>query len=319
VAATATYTVLTITAYVVAHLPPFGPGPVEPVGLVLVVVGGLGALAVCSSKVRARHRARRVRAAADTTRQTVLRPLPPVWAGLEQAAVHTAADETARIGGDFYDIQPSPHGTRPVLGDVQGKGLDAVACAAALVGSFREDAAHERDLVDVAVRMDQRPRRHQEYVHALGGNENERFATAVLAQFPPVTATDRHATTVELVDCGHLTPLAVTPDRIRPLAGESALPLGMFELTGARPVGRSLSPAADETLLLYSDGVAEARDDNGEFHPLREDLAAALREDPGLAEPRRLVAHVRSAAARHAGGRLADDTTVLAVRRASTR
>ncbi|MER7538763.1 SpoIIE family protein phosphatase [Streptomyces sp. NPDC097704] len=93
----------------------------------------------------------------------------------------------------------------------------------------------------------------------------------------------------------------------------------MFELTGARPVGRSLSPAADETLLLYSDGVAEARDGNGDFHPLREDLAAALREDPGLTEPRRLVAHVRSAAALHAGGRLADDTTVLAVRRASTR
>ncbi|MFC9396881.1 SpoIIE family protein phosphatase [Streptomyces sp. NPDC057027] len=47
------------------------------------------------------------------------------------------------------------------------------------------------------------------------------------------------------------------------------MPLGMFELTGARPVDRSLSPAAGETLLLYSDGVAEARDGNGEFPAAR--------------------------------------------------
>ncbi|MFE9817373.1 SpoIIE family protein phosphatase [Streptomyces sp. NPDC005773] len=71
----------------------------------------------------------------------MLRPLPSHWAGLDQAASYTAADVAARVGGDFYDIQPSPHGTRLVLGDVQGKVLGAVSTASVLAGSFREAAS----------------------------------------------------------------------------------------------------------------------------------------------------------------------------------
>ncbi|MFF9194439.1 PP2C family protein-serine/threonine phosphatase [Streptomyces sp. NPDC014779] len=301
---TAAYAVLTLAAFVALHS--------TASGLALILVSGLGAVAVCCARLRAVRRAARTREVADTTWRTVLRPLPQGWGGLEHAAAYTTADVAARVGGDFYDIQPSAHGTRLVLGDVQGKGLDAVACAAALVGSFREAAAHERELAGVALRMDGRLRRHQEYVRALGGDETERFATAALLHFPPTGADAARA--VDLVNCGHLTPLAVSAAGVRPLTGEPALPLGLLSLADSPPSATRFILAPGETLLLCSDGVTEARDAHGAFYPLHEDLAGALRSDPALAAPDALVRHVRTAAAAHAAGGLADDTTVLAVR-----
>ncbi|MDF3149998.1 serine/threonine-protein phosphatase, partial [Streptomyces sp. T21Q-yed] len=49
--------------------------------------------------------------------------------------------------------------------------------------------------------------------------------------------------------------------------------------------------------------------------PLADEVAAAIAADPGLAQPRRLVAFVRERTLRHCGGHLDDDTTVFAVRR----
>lgn len=116
---------------------------------VLVLVGGALSVLAASVRVRAERRMLHMMNIAETTRRTVLRPLPPRWGGLDHAAVYLAADAEARVGGDFYDIQPGPHGTRVLLGDVQGKGLGAVEAAAALLGTFREAAYHEADLATV--------------------------------------------------------------------------------------------------------------------------------------------------------------------------
>ncbi|MET8469072.1 PP2C family protein-serine/threonine phosphatase [Streptomyces sp. NPDC006422] len=207
------------------------------------------------------RRADHIREIAETTRRTVLRPLPSYWAGLEQAAAYTKAD-----------------------------------------------------LRDVALRMDQRLRRHQVHVRALGGDESERFATAALINVPTHDAAEGRDIDVELVNCGHLTPLAVGPDGVRTLTGDATLPLGMLGLTGETPASDLVPVRAGETLLLVSDGVTEARDADGAFYPLSDDLTSALRDDPALSEPRRLVRYVRAAAARHAANGLTDDTTVLAVR-----
>jgi hypothetical protein len=313
--ATVAYAVLTVLVHaLVAGAQPSG-ALTGLAGFLLVAISAAGAVFASAARLSVLRQTDHIREIAETTRRTVLRPLPSSWAGLEQAAVYTTADTAARVGGDFYDIQPSPYGTRLVLGDVQGKGLDAVSCASALVGSFREAAFHEQDLTDVAVRMDQRLRRHQQLATALGGDEAERFATAALINVPTDTPPGPLGTEVELVNCGHLDPLAVGPHGVRELTGRADLPLGLLGLTGAAPARTRVTLRPDETLLLVSDGVTEARDADGAFYPLTEDLTAALRTDPALAEPRRLVRHVRAAAARHAAQGLTDDTTVLAVRR----
>ncbi|MFJ3663339.1 PP2C family protein-serine/threonine phosphatase [Streptomyces sp. NPDC090119] len=283
---------------------------------VLLAFGG--ALAVIASVVRVRRERQglHMRDIAETTRRTVLRPLPPNWAGLEHAGVYLAADVDARVGGDFYDIQPSPHGTRVLLGDVQGKGLGAVETAAALLGTFREAAYHEPDLETVADRLEVRMCRHRGHTAALGQYDGDRFATALLLGFPP-DAPD----VVEMINFGHDPPLAVGPHGVRPLPGGERLPIGFGDLTADLAPGGEEVPACrerlgtDETLLMVTDGVTEARDRAGEFYPLARDVARAVAADPGRAAPRRLVRRVREGVLRHTRGRLGDDTTVFAVRR----
>ncbi|MEV0846186.1 PP2C family protein-serine/threonine phosphatase [Streptomyces sp. NPDC049954] len=280
----------------------------------LVVAGSVVSVAACAFRLRDARYVSHMQAVAETTRSTVLRPLPAHWAGMDHAAVYLAADTEARVGGDFYDIQPSPYGTRVIVGDVQGKGLNAVTAAAAILGSFREWGFHERDLTVAARHLETRMRRYQRYVHAMGQDHSDRFATAALVGFPPpgLAAGD----TVELVDFGHEPPLAVGPRGVRELETVPALPLGLGALLDEAPVMVRIALAEDETLLLVTDGVTEARDRSGTFFPLRERLAEAMARDPLLAAPGLLVRLVRDETLRHTHGRLTDDTTVLAVRRA---
>ncbi|MFJ9021098.1 PP2C family protein-serine/threonine phosphatase [Streptomyces sp. NPDC102259] len=293
---------------------------------VLVLVGGALSVLAASVRVRGERRMLHMMHIAETTRRTVLRPLPSPWGGLDHAAVYLAADADARVGGDFYDIQPGPHGTRVLLGDVQGKGLGAVDAAAALLGTFREAAYHEADLATVAGRLETRMRRHRAHTAALGRPDGDRFATAVLIGFPGrgrgsagesgVAVGEQGM--VEIVGFGHEPTLAVGgTEGVRALPNGEGLPLGLGELVaqddGPPPVLR-VAVAPGETLLLVTDGVTEARDDAGEFYPLAEEVAAALARDPRTAEPGRLVAFVRDRTLRHCRGRLADDTTVFAVR-----
>ncbi|MEV5987170.1 PP2C family protein-serine/threonine phosphatase [Streptomyces sp. NPDC052051] len=280
-------------------------------GFILVVVGGALAVLACVVRVRGERRMVHMQDLVEITRHTVLRPLPDGWGGLDQAAVYLAADSVARVGGDFYDIQPGPQGTRVVLGDVQGKGLGAVTAALALLGTFREAAYHEPALDVLAQRLELRMERHVRYRVGLGYQDDPRFTTLVLVAFPPADSSY-----VEVVNFGHEPPLVVAPDGVRALPPGDGLPLGLADLSdeGLPPV-RRVPLAPGETLLLVTDGVSEARDAAGEFFPLLEQVAEAVAEDPRAVEPGPLVRLVRDGTLRHCAGYLDDDTAILAVRR----
>ncbi|MEV6167895.1 PP2C family protein-serine/threonine phosphatase [Streptomyces sp. NPDC051954] len=309
---TAAYALLATIVYPIADNAWPNEYQAGPADFFLVAVGGVLAVLACAVRVRGERRMLHMRDVAETTRRTVLRPLPPGWGGLEHAAVYLTADVEARVGGDFYDIQPGPHGTRVLLGDVQGKGLGAVEAAAALLCTFREAGYHEPDLATVADRLEVRMLRHGAHVSALGRADGDRFATAVL-----LGLSEREPDTVRSVVFAHEPPLLVGPDGVRALPPGDTLPLGLSTLAPAQgppPVHR-VTLAPGETLLLTTDGVTEARDSDGEFYPLTTEVARAVADDPRTVEPRRLVDFVREGVLRHCGGHLADDTTVFAVRR----
>ncbi|MDT0613291.1 PP2C family protein-serine/threonine phosphatase [Streptomyces lancefieldiae] len=280
-------------------------------GLVLVVLGGFIAVLAAAVRVGGEQRMLHMRDIADTTRRTVLRQHPAGWGGLDHAAAYLSSDTEARVGGDFYDIQPGPHGTRVLLGDVQGKGLGAVEAAAALLGTFREAAYHESDLATVAERLETRMRRHRELTARLGRSDGDRFATAVLVGFRPDLPD-----AVDVVDFGHEPPVAAGPGGVRTLPVVGGLPLGMSDLVPGQAVTVCRPAlAADETLLLVTDGVTECRDSEGCFYRHADDITRAIAADPSDTAPARLVALVREGTLRHCRGRLSDDTTVFAVRR----
>ncbi|MFG3106353.1 PP2C family protein-serine/threonine phosphatase [Streptomyces tendae] len=313
---TAVFAMLSVVVYLLADMVWKHREETGLAGLMLVVLGGAIAVVAAGFRVGGERRMLHMRDIADTTRRTVLRPLPVGFGGMDHAAVYLSADSEARVGGDFYDIQPGPHGTRVLVGDVQGKGLGAVETAAALLGTFREAGYHEPDLATVAERLEIRMVRHRAHTAALGRSDGDRFATAVLIGFSPGLPD-----VVEAVVFGHEPPMAVGPRGVRVLPVVGGLPLGMAELA---PTGRSGTPpvhrlrlAEDETLLLVTDGVTEARDPAGVFYRPADDIAPAVAADARSAAPTRLVSLVRDGTLRHCRGRVADDTTVFAVRRTS--
>ncbi|MFE1203246.1 PP2C family protein-serine/threonine phosphatase [Streptomyces sp. NPDC058762] len=311
VRSTAVFAVLALVVYVLADTVWKHRAETGLPGLVLVLVGGFVAVVAAAFRVAGERRMLHMRDVAETTRRTVLRALPDGFGGLEHAAVYLSADSDARVGGDFFDIQPGPYGTRVLVGDVQGKGLGAVDAAAALLGTFREAAYHVPDLAVVAEHLDLRMLRHRAHTAALGEANGDRFATGVLVGF----RSDMPAA-VELVNFGHEPPLAVGPGGVRRLPVAGGLPLGMRELLpGDFLTTVRAGLAEDETLLLVTDGVVEARDPDGAFYDHEATVALAVEADPSDTSPRRLVAVVRDGTLRHCRGRLTDDTTVFAVRR----
>jgi sigma-B regulation protein RsbU (phosphoserine phosphatase) len=261
--------------------------------LVCAVVGTV-AVALAADRERREQRLRRLTVVAEAAQRAVLRAMPTSVGHIALAARYLSAADDALIGGDLYEVSATPFGVRMIVGDVRGKGLDAVQLAAAVVGAFRQAALTVTDLSAVAVALD-------EVVHAVSGEED--FVTAVLAEF-------HDDGTVAFVNCGHHSPMQVDVDGAALLdVEEHAPPLGLG-------IGPGVSPhkahwQVGSRLLFYTDGLVEARDGDGRFFEVLTQ-APALRAGTLDQALDTVIARVR----RHVPGGLQDDLAlVLAERR----
>lgn len=244
-----------------------------------------------------------VRLVADAAQKVLLRPMPRRIEDVEIESLYLAAQEQARIGGDFYEAIGTPHGVRLLIGDVRGKGLSAVGVASAVISCFREAAYDEPDLLGIIRRLEATVTRHSAVFPAQ--DQPEHFATALLAEIPSDGGDMR------LLNCGHPPPLIAHCGKVRVL--EPAVPsppLNLAALIGDRYWVDSVAFAPGDQLLLYTDGVSEARDHGGQFFPLPDWM-----QRQGLEQPRELLVQLHRALLRHSGGRLDDDIAALALRR----
>ncbi|WP_051853830.1 PP2C family protein-serine/threonine phosphatase [Streptomyces sp. NRRL S-146] len=241
-----------------------------------------------------------VRSVAETAQHALLKPVPSTVGPFQAAVRYSAAAAEARIGGDLYALIPTPHGVRLIVGDVRGKGLPAVGTAALVLGVFREAAHDEPDLLAVVDRIERSLARN------LGRDD---FVTAVVAGYP-------RAGQLEVVNCGHAPPLLVrasgTVTPVEPVL--PAPPLGLRDLAGYNPGLHTLSFADGDQLLLYTDGVTEARDGDRAFYPLAEGLERHISR-----EPARTLGALHEELLAHVGGRLHDDAALLLIRKPAER
>ncbi|MEU0832336.1 PP2C family protein-serine/threonine phosphatase [Streptomyces sp. NPDC005969] len=280
-------------------------------GTVLQVVPSLEVVTVLTASVlalfinrvvaRGNEQLASARVIAETAMRAVL-PEPNDWiGGLQVAARYEAAQADEFVGGDLFAVVDTPHGVRLVVGDVRGKGLDAVEAVAVIIGAFREVAEHEASLEDVAQRLERALAREGE--RRGGIDPVEGFVTAVLAEIPHGGAE------VRIVNRGHPEPLLLHPDGKVELLVPSvpALPLGMG--LGVWPdLADAWGLAAGATLLFYTDGLSEARDKHGVFY----DPAVRLRGRifPG---PEELLSALTDDVRQHTGGKSTDDMALVAV------
>ncbi|MEV6727157.1 MULTISPECIES: PP2C family protein-serine/threonine phosphatase [unclassified Streptomyces] len=273
----------------------------------LVTVVTVSGLAVLINRVvrRSGEQLASARGIAEAAQRAVLPKPAERIAGLHVCARYEAAQADAFIGGDLYAVQDTPYGVRLAVGDVRGKGLGAVEAVAVVLGAFREAAETEPTLEGLAQRLERALAREGTRRDSLDAVEG--FTTCVLGEIPA------GAQVLRLVNRGHPEPLLLYADgRLVVLApAEPALPLGMGELAEAWPdrVEEWAFPTG-ATLLLYTDGLTEARDAAGVFY----DPAARLngRVFPG---PGELLGALSSDVRRHTGGGTTDDMALLAVGR----
>ncbi|MFG2911249.1 PP2C family protein-serine/threonine phosphatase [Kitasatospora sp. NPDC048286] len=238
----------------------------------------------------------RVHTVAEAAQRALLRLAPRRMGPLAVAVRYVAAEAEARIGGDLYEVMPTPYGVRLFLGDVCGKGLAAVETAADVLGVFREAARAEPDLVEVARRLDSALVRRP---------ASEEFVTAVLVSIPDTPGP------AVVVNCGHPPPLLCHDGQVSTVEPSvDAPPLALLGLVGGDYHAESLAFDRGDLLLLYTDGVSEARDAANRFYPLAERLAALPHEEPDALLDE-LLLDVRT----YVGSGLTDDAALLAVRR----
>jgi serine phosphatase RsbU (regulator of sigma subunit) len=264
-----------------------------------------------------------VTSVAEAAQRAVLRPLPEQLGPLRLGVVYLAAAAEARVGGDLYEVTSTAnYGIRLIIGDVRGKGLGAVEVAADIIGRFREIAHGVGTLNEVAHRLDAGLSRRW--------GQHEEFVTALLAEIDP----DRGKLTI--LNCGHPPPIlvspgGVSPDSVNPGDGVTVLevrapapPLGLLTLGSDAGAKQVFAFRPNDQLLLYTDGVTEARDASREFYPLDERVRAlAPQAQPKLTKAGKirlngsaptLLDLVRDDLLRYVGAPPEDDAALLLVR-----
>ncbi|EST39483.1 hypothetical protein N566_01660 [Streptomycetaceae bacterium MP113-05] len=263
----------------------------------LIGVTGVSAAGLVATAGRKRREAElaSVRNIAEVAQRVLLRPVPLIVGPLRIAVSYTSAVAEARIGGDLYEVVTSPRGVRVIVGDVQGKGLEAVETAAVVLGAFREAAYDEVDLVTVGARLERALGRHL---------SDEKFVTAVLAELSDGGG-------ITLLDFGHPPPLLVRHDGSVEFVEvpEPAPPLGLGGLGAGSPVPYPQPFSSGDQLLFYTDGVTEARDSDNRFYPLAE--RAVLLKDP---DPQIALDAMRHDLVAHVERPLRDDAAMLLLR-----
>jgi serine phosphatase RsbU (regulator of sigma subunit) len=254
---------------------------------------------------RRRHQLARAQSVSEAAQRALLRPLPDRIGPLQLATIYLAAEDETQIGGDLFTATRTPDGTRILIGDVRGKGLAAVGEAALLLSAFRLVAAQSANLADLARVLDQHVQRYLVDFADNGDETGEHFITALLLDIPddePVA---------HLTNCGHPPPLLLRSDGVTRLdQAEPAPPLGVPAPAGQSHTVRTIDLHSEETLLLYTDGVTEARNREGTFYPLTEHASRWV-----TCSPDHLVSHLRRDLLAFCGGRLGDDAALLAIRR----
>ena len=315
-----------LAAVVIAAKPTEYAGWLPGATIFTIVVITAVATAGTAISVRQERRIAEVTSVAEAAQRAVLRPLPPRLGPLGLDVVYVAAAAEAKVGGDLYEaVATGAHGIRVIMGDVRGKGLGAIELATDVLGMFREQAHEACTLGELAARLDAGLGR--------GLGRHEEFVTALLVEIDPESGL------TSIFSCGHPAPLLIPAardgaDRCITLmeVPAPAPPLGLLTLgdTSGAQLCCALQP--DDQLLLYTDGVTEARDAKRAFYPLPERVSALTAKAAGSQAAGRALLRPASAGNarqglldllradlfKHVGAPLDDDAALLLVRAPAT-
>ena len=236
-------------------------------------------------------------ALAGTLRAALLPPDLPDVPGVELGARYRPAQEATQIGGDFYQVyRCGTEGWAFEIGDVCGKGVNAAVLTGQVRQSLRTAALVESDPArTLAVLND-----------AMLAVDGSKFVSVVHGR---LRRQENGRVSIDLAGGGHPAPLLLRTDgTVEPVEAPGMI-VGMLREARFRTVALTLAPG--ETLLLYTDGVTEARVGGAQLGPAR--LATMLRDCRGMTA-QAITERLEQLVLDYLNGRSHDDIALLALR-----
>jgi serine phosphatase RsbU (regulator of sigma subunit) len=217
----------------------------------------------------------------------------PDFSGFEIGRVYQAG--SGLMAGDFFDVhRVSPNRVAAVIGDVAGHGIESSITA-----------FQAKYLLRVFLRQFRDPAQAFEELNAqlAAGDRHEEFISAAVVVF------DTEAGTLRYASAGHPALYLFQENGYVPL--RSTGPLLMLD-PKAEYFSREISMESGDLVVMYTDGLAEAREGNALFG---EDRIIKTTERELNASPDVLCKALLDAAKDHAGGVIDDDPAIMAIRR----
>ncbi len=224
--------------------------------------------------------------------------LPPLTFGTDRLVISSVLAPAYEVGGDTFDYAVDATSARFAVFDAMGHGLAAGWLATVAIGAYRGARRRGLDLSGTVHAVDE----------AIATNfPGDCFVTGLLAEL------DLASGALHWHSAGHPAPLLLRDGRVvKTLEMEAGLPLGMKQLGGASQFGEeSLQPG--DRLLVYTDGVVEARAADGEFFGLERLADLVARESTAELPVPETMRRLMHAILAHQHGELQDDATTMLV------
>ncbi|HVE93831.1 MAG TPA: SpoIIE family protein phosphatase [Acidimicrobiales bacterium] len=248
--------------------------------------------------VRAKERAeasdQRATALARTLQRTLIPPTAPSIPGLDVAAAYRPAGDGDEVGGDFYDVfQVADDDWVVVIGDVSGKGVEAAVVTALARHTIRAAAVNE-----------QRPSQILSTLNTvLLRSDTDKFCTVALIRLRNRDG----AWTVLASNAGHPAPVLIRSSGVASPVGTPGSLLGILTVPSLTDTHYEL--ARGDKLILYTDGVTEARGPDGFFG--EDGLLGALEAGPNTSSE--LASALLAEVLAFEAGRPRDDIAIVSV------
>jgi len=256
---------------------------------VAMTVAGQAALAIDNARLYQQQKD-----FSETMQRSLLPSALPDVGGIEVGHVYQSAAQVD-VGGDVYDFLHLDDGRLAViLGDVTGKGIQAAADMAMAKFSFRALARMHPEPADFLAAANE---------VVVDEIETGKFITMLYVLLDP------ESSTVACASAGHPAARVVTPDGQVGELGGHGLALGI-DTDQEYEVARDELPPGT-TVVLYTDGVIEARRDGELYGEERLDDLLRRRAELG---PQELAEAVLADCKSFAGGELSDDCAVVCLR-----
>ncbi|HEX5975324.1 MAG TPA: GAF domain-containing SpoIIE family protein phosphatase, partial [Rubrobacteraceae bacterium] len=237
---------------------------------------------------------------ARVLQRNLLPPHLPEIPGLEVGAEYLSVEEASEVGGDFYDlINTVEDGWICAIGDVRGKGVEAASVTALARYTIRAVTLKNDRPSEILAALNEAMLRQL---------SEDRFCTVACVRLEPQDGSA--GVGVDVSRAGHPPPLLVRPEGAVEEVGCSGRVLGVFPEAELRDTSLRLMPG--EALVLYTDGVTEARSPDGDFFGegrLRRLLSSCAGFDAGT-----FAGRIKDAVLDFQEGSPRDDLAILVLR-----